>query len=66
MLGPVVTYQQAAELAGRNVRTIYRWAAAGLIRQNTVLRTGEAGVEMSDVQKMIGKKWTRKARPSGS
>ncbi len=66
MIGPVITYGEAAAIAGRDVRTIYRWAAAGLVRQNTILRTGEAGVEMSDVQQMMNRKWTRKARPPES
>jgi len=59
-----LTYQEAADRTGKNIRTIFRWAAKGYVRR--VPTPDGWKVSMSDVDVMIGKKWTRKPRVSGA
>ncbi len=64
--GRTLTYDEAAELAGKHVATIYRWVKNSHVRE--ILGTDPTGqsfwgVAETDILTMRDKKWTRRPRP---
>lgn len=64
--GRTLTYEQAAELSGKHVATIYRWVKGKHVRwmegRNSEGERFE-GVAENDILAMRDKKWPRRARP---
>jgi len=62
MTASVITYKEAAELAGRNTSTIYRWVKHGHIRVGLLPDRTGYGVSRADIEAMKTKRWTRRPR----
>lgn len=48
-----LTQRQVAELAGVDVRTVRRWAASGLLKQDTPKGTRLARYRLSEVERFL-------------
>ncbi len=59
--GNLITYEEAVEITGKHLSTIYRWVAAQYVREFPDIN-GDERLSEADVRLMLRKKWTRRRK----